>query len=775
MKLRTQVLLVLLLFAVLPIIVTISSNLPQVLELLSSLHRKVYLQDLRSDFRDLDEHLVARQEMAKLLSRLPEPGMMLGVVNDENSNQDSIDVARARYIEWINQVLPDQLDVIEIQFVDLQGNLRFWLERDFDSGQWRPTIEIPVMPETALITEVLALQHPDVKVSPIHITPDAIEDDPRHIMNLHLVSPLGFVPNVGATGAVIMTVDIGGMAQHFNKTLWSYDDGSYLEVSKQGQSGSTAFNDYPGLEEQFASKKIFLWEGGGQQIIWVPLMQTVAAGPLWVGRFVDTTSLVDFQSQLLWRVFLVVVVLLAVAWLVARFFAHYVDRLGQDLTNGISRLLEQDEKVDFTWTWSEELRQLGDKLTRLASAHVNNNKRLLQNAQELERSNRYKSEFLANVSHELRTPLNSIHLLSKMLADKKSGLPADKAEQAKVIHQASCDLKMLIDDILDLSKIEAKRAALNLENVNLETLLQDVIKLMLPQFEQKKLYLKLEISEQAQLIMNTDPDKLRQVLKNFLSNALKFTGQGGVVVSLLAGDVQLPVIISVRDSGIGIASDKHELIFQAFRQADGSTSRRYGGTGLGLSICRELTHLLGGRIELISDTGSGADFRIHLPAEFDRQSIRDEQLGVEEPLQLPSEPVDKELESVSFSGRQALIVDADVRNLLSLTTLLESWGIAVTGAGDAEETLEVLAEEVPDLLLMDVQMPADSGYDTIKKIRSSYACETLPLIVLTNASSSDERQSCMHGGASEYLARPVDAQELKKIFMHYLIKEADSE
>jgi signal transduction histidine kinase len=775
MRLRTQVLLVLLLFAVLPIIVTISSNLPQVLELLGSLHRQVYLQDLRSDFRDLDEHLVSRKEVTRLLSRLPEPGVMLGQADEGDDEQESIDLARARYTDWINHVLADQLDIIEIQFVDADGYLRFWLERNRESREWEPTVKMPVMPSDAMIREVLALQRPEVKVSPIKINPASIKTDPRHIMNLHLVSPLGQVPGAGAGGAVITTIDIGGMAQHFSKTLWSYDDGRYLEVSRQGQKGSTAFADYPGLEEQFRSRKLFLWKGPQQQIIWVPLMQTVSSGPLWVGRFVDSSSLVDFQSQLIWRVTLVVIVLLIVAWLVARYFAYYVDRLGQDLTNGISRLLEKEEKVEFTWSWSRELQLLGEKLTRLASAHVNNNRRLLAHARELEKSNRYKSEFLANVSHELRTPLNSILLLSKMLADEKSHLPSDKAEQARVIHNASRDLKSLIDDILDLAKIEAKRAALNLETVQLPQLLEELVSLMRPQFDHKQLYLKAEIAEDAIKTINTDPDKLRQVLKNFLSNAVKFTEEGGVTVSLLRGrEQQRPVIISIRDTGIGIPADKHELIFQAFRQADGSTSRRYGGTGLGLGISRELAKLLGGSIELISSAGEGADFRVHLPEVFDRQSISEEQIGVDEPLleagaEVAEEPV------VGFSGRHVLIVDSNVKNLLSLTTLMESWGFHVSGAGDIEETLEVLAEEKIDLVVMDLLMPGAHGYDTIKQIRNAYECATLPLFVLTGQVDNLERQACIEGGASEYLQRPVDPVVFRQLLGKYINSGNSSE
>ncbi len=472
MKLRTQILLVLLLFALLPILVTVITNLPRVLDMLGSFHRQVYLQDLRSDFRDIDEHLVSRQEMLKLLAKLPEPGVMLGQA-EQVKDETSIDVARALYTEWINRILPDQLDIIEILFLDQQGQLRFWLERDAESHEWQPTLTPPVLPREALIKETLSATRPGVFISRVQIRPDAKENDPRRFMNLHLASPLGFVPEIGPTGAVLMAVDIGGMARRFSDTFWAYDDGRYLEVSMQAETGRTAFDDFPGIAEQFATGKVFLWTGGdGHQVLWVPLIQTAASGPLWVGRAVDSSPLVDFRSQLIIRIAGIGLVLMIIAWIVARWFALRADQIGYELTDGISRLLEDDEKVVFTWKWTDELTLLGEKLTRLAKKHISNNQRLLSHTRELEESNRYKSEFLANVSHELRTPLNSIVLLSKMLADKKSNLPEDKAKQAQVIHQAGRDLQSLIDDILDLSKIEARSASLNLENIDLPRLLE---------------------------------------------------------------------------------------------------------------------------------------------------------------------------------------------------------------------------------------------------------------------------------------------------------------
>lgn len=777
MKLRTQILFVLLLFALLPILVTVVTNLPRVLDMLGSFHRQVYLQELRSDFRDLDQHLASRQEMLKLLAKLPEPGVILG--QDEEKDQSSIDIARTHYIDWINRILPDQLDIIEILFLDQQGRLRFWLERNAETYIWEPTLVAPNLPPEKLITQTLEATRPDVAISPVQINVEAKESDPRGFMNLHLISPLGIIPDMGASGAVMMAVDIGGMARRFSDTFWAYDDGRYLEVSRQAETGRTAFDDFPAAAEQFANGKLFLWQGGdGRQVIWVPLFQTASLGPLWVGRTVDASPLVDFRTQLILRIGGIVLVLMIIAWVVARWLALRADGVGRELTDGISRLLEDDEKVVFTWKTTNELKLLGEKLTSLAKKHINNSRRLKNHTRELEASNRYKSEFLANVSHELRTPLNSIVLLSKMLADEKSGLPQDAAKQASVIHHAGRDLQRLIEDILDISKVEAGHAALNLENIDLEKLLHELIDLMKPQFEAKGLYLKLNLEKDAARSINTDPDKVRQILKNFLANAVKFTESGGVSLSLMpvektAADTEF-ICISVKDTGIGIAADKHELVFQAFKQVDGSTSRRYGGTGLGLSISRELAHLLGGDIELRSNVGAGADFRLLLPVVFDRGRIKHEQLGVNEPA-LDMHETDAVQNDRLFIGRQALIIDGDVKNLLALTTVLESFGFKVTGAGDTDEALEVMADEKFDIILIDIMMPANGGYATMNKIRQEYACGELPIIALTSKADNEEREACLDGGANEYLAKPVGTEQLHAALIELLEEQSPAQ
>ena len=267
------------------------------------------------------------------------------------------------------------------------------------------------------------------------------------------------------------------------------------------------------------------------------------------------------------------------------------------------------------------MRELGKQLNALARTHAEHIATERQHTRQLEQSNRYKSEFLANVSHELRTPLNSILLLSKMLAAEESGVQAEQRRQAQVINEAGRDLRAMIDNILDISRLEAGPVTVSLEWVELAPMLQELVTMVGPIFTEKGLALRVETDPAAPPRIYSDRDKLRQILKNFLSNAAKFTDSGSVVIALAPDAAPCLLRISVTDTGIGIPPGKEQIIFDAFQQADGSTRRRYGGTGLGLSISRELARLLGGYIDVESSLGQGSCFTLHLPLSLDPDDL----------------------------------------------------------------------------------------------------------------------------------------------------------
>lgn len=781
MKLRALILAFLLVFGLTPLILAAAINLPLVLERTALFYQRAYLQSLRADFRDLDQHLASRHEMIRLLGKLPDPGLILGEEDGSQGDPDQVDLARARYTGWINQILADQWDIIQVLFLNPDGQMRFWLERDARTKEWRPTAEQPQVPSREFLTAGLGLAPGAVMVSRIRVDPDAGLEDPRRLITLSLVSRIG-TDQGRPGGLVVLTIDVGGLAQFYRDTVWVNQDGSYLRPGQTAGGVPAAFYDFPGLEAIFRQGALALWKGTkGRQLLWVPMFLTEQGRHLWVGRAVDPSPIDAFRNALMLRVLSIILVLVVVVMALARWIAKRAEQFGKELTGGIGQILRDGAPVRFQWRRPREIRELGDQLTALAQTHAEHLRTAREHTQELERSNRYKSEFLANVSHELRTPLNSILLLSKMLASETSGLSEDQRRQARVIHEAGTDLRTLIDDILDISRIESGHVEVHPEWIDLAPMLEELIELVGPLLADKPVRLELQIDPKAPGRIHTDRAKLRQILKNFLSNAIKFTDQGHITLSLeTRPDAHHPLVLSVSDTGIGIPQDKQAIIFEAFQQADGSTRRRYGGTGLGLSISRELASLLGAQIEVKSHPGAGARFDLFLPL-----SLPSEYPAEERPMKAPVEP---EPESdalgpaeasaapgttsgetglgtgLTQSGTWVLIIDRDVRSLINLTEIITARGYRVCTAADLDEALETLQEEPKEcaLMLLGAQLSQLDTCDTIATL--SKHCRnrgTEPRIaVVAQASAETLLGICGDAGALAVLTKPVGAQAL---------------
>jgi signal transduction histidine kinase/CheY-like chemotaxis protein len=769
-KLRNQILVFLLVFALVPLLLSVIINLPLVLDRTTLFYQKAYLQNLRADFRDLDQHLASRHEMIRLLAKLPEPGLLLGEHGDDNQ----IDVARARYTGWINQILSDQRDVIQILFVGEDGHERFWLKRDEKTRQWHPSTDPAARPNEQFLQAGLHMRPGGVMISRIRVDSVAGAADPRQLMTLNLISRLGAAQSK-PMGAVVVTIDVGGLAQFYRDTLWVNHNGSYLRPGEPISDRPEAFEDFPGLKQIFAEGKLALWHGDrGEEFLWVPMFLTEEGAPLWVGRPVDPSPIADFRNAMMLRVFSIILLLIFAVIILAHRIAARAEHFGQELTKGLGRVLRDGEAMRFAWHGSREVQEFGDQLTALAATHAEHLRAAREHTSELERSNRYKSEFLANVSHELRTPLNSILLLSKMLADRHAGLSIAHQRQAEVIHEAGRDLRTMIDNILDISRIEAGQVTVNLEWIELGLLADELVELVGPQFAEKGLYLRLTNDADAPTQIYSDREKVRQIIKNFLSNAAKFTERGGVSMKLDRGaDPHYPVAISVSDTGIGIAKDKQEIIFEAFQQADGSTRRRYGGTGLGLSISRELAHTLGGRILVDSTEGRGSRFTLILPLELDASRLN-ASLVVHSP-ERPADPPDErgpESDPVSdrFSGHWVLLVERDVQSLVAETALLESLGVPVQTAADAAEALETLREEGPcSLALLGAFSDPDNTCDTIAAIRNERSFQRLPILVLAPEGNTDLRERYCQAGALGMLNKPIDHDALEAMLTKLLL------
>ena len=452
-----------------------------------------------------------------------------------------------------------------------------------------------------------------------------------------------------------------------------------------------------------------------------------------------------------------------------------------------------------------------------------------ERAKQLDLASRYKSQFLANVSHELRTPLNSLLILARLLAENPAeNLTPKQVEYANVIHSSGSDLLLLINDILDLSRVEAGKLDVHPEQFALGSLAEDLRTVFGPLAAEKQLEFAVASAPDVPAEVVTDRQRLRQVLHNLLSNAVKFTQQGRVELRIRRETPQAPgteagLAFSVSDTGIGISDDSLKTIFEAFQQGDGTTSRRYGGTGLGLAISREVAAVLGGRITAQSEPGRGSTFTLYLPVTYQ---------GSEDATVSPAAPPPPPLNGVTadgagangagvngtatkgtaangtgangtaapparqngdvtglagdawangtaedraavtrppaqpgphagLGGRKVLIVDDDLRNVFAITSVLELYGLHVVHAPSGQQGIDVLrAGRDIDLVLMDVMMPEMDGYTTTAAIREIAEFADLPVIAVTARAMQGDRDKSLAAGATDYVTKPVDTEEL---------------
>jgi CheY-like chemotaxis protein/signal transduction histidine kinase/CHASE3 domain sensor protein len=394
-------------------------------------------------------------------------------------------------------------------------------------------------------------------------------------------------------------------------------------------------------------------------------------------------------------------------------------------------------------------------------------------ARELEQASRYKSDFLANMSHELRTPLNSSLILAKLLADNpQDNLTDEQVKYAQTIQSSGNDLLNLINDILDLSKIEAGHLEIRPESLSLERLVGGLRQLFQPIAQEKKLAFETQIAPGCPESISTDPQRLEQVLKNLLSNAFKFTetGQVDFAIKRLGDD---KIALSVTDTGIGISDEQQRNVFEAFHQADGTISRRYGGTGLGLSISRELTRLLGGTIDLRSREGHGSTFTLIIPEIYDPATV-----ALRLPrTDIPPEPappaavnpatrsnrsrkVDDDRDASSDARRLLLIVEDEESFARILRDLSREMGFRCLVASTAEEALTLAKEFMPSAIILDVGLPDQSGLSVLDRLKRDVQTRHIPIHVV---SAGDHAQTALSLGAVGYLLKPVKREQLTEV------------
>lgn len=476
----------------------------------------------------------------------------------------------------------------------------------------------------------------------------------------------------------------------------------------------------------------------------------------------------------------------------------------------IQELLEASQaQTEELEAQQEELRQANEELEEHAQlleqerATVDARNREIARAQqqlelkaeELAKASQYKSEFLASMSHELRTPLNSLLILSKLLGENVDGnLSTQQVEYAQTIHAAGSELLQLINEILDLSKIEAGKMDIELVELELAELAGYLERSFRPLAEQKGLEFTVALADQVPSRMRTDVQRLQQVLKNLLSNAFKFTSKGKVEVSMqlarggfspthpvLAGSSEVVAFV-VQDSGIGIPEHKRQQIFEAFRQADAGTGRKYGGTGLGLSISKEIALLLGGEITVESQPGMGSSFTLYLPRNHPGRkptadtatTLAEPQLAEprvsaaavlpvrrQPPAELPPALLDDDRHDIAEQDRVVLIVEDDLKFAKILLVAARERGFKAVVAGDGASGLLLADQLKPDAVTLDLQLPDMSGWTVFDRLKHGPKTAHIPVHII---SVEPQRRRGRELGALTHLEKPVDLDKLRRSF-----------
>ncbi len=369
-----------------------------------------------------------------------------------------------------------------------------------------------------------------------------------------------------------------------------------------------------------------------------------------------------------------------------------------------------------------------------------------------ESASRARAEFLSTMSHEIRTPMNSVVGMTHLLLEENPR--PDQLENLGLLRTAAENLLTLLNDVLDFSKLEAGRVHFENTVFSLQKLLSDQCAALLPRARQKELYLNLNLGDDLPVAVRGDATRLGQVLSNLISNAVKFTEEGGVTVLVESIEAEpdegFIVLFRVRDTGIGIPADKLEFIFQKFTQASSETTRRYGGTGLGLAISKRLVELMGGDIRVTSVEGAGSEFSFRL--------------GFARPPANSLEPPEMRRKTiVDLTGLRALLVEDFEPNVVLASKFLARWGIVVDTAANGVEALEKVAVAEYDLVLMDLQMPVMDGFEATRRIRAlAGPAASLPILALTAAALPEEQERALRAGMNDFITKPFDPVVLQE-------------
>ena len=433
---------------------------------------------------------------------------------------------------------------------------------------------------------------------------------------------------------------------------------------------------------------------------------------------------------------------------------------------------ELEEKTRYLESQKIEIEKKNEDLKK-ASIEIE------KKAKDLASASKYKSEFLANMSHELRTPLNSLLILAQDLAENNKGnLEEEQVESAEIIYQSGNALLNLINDVLDLSKVEAGKMTLDFQTVHLRDISKNIKTNFKHQADQKNLELKINMDKNLPETIHTDGQRVEQIIKNLLSNSLKFTSKGGITVNFYRPDnttvlshsgltPEKSIAISVTDTGIGIPKEKQQAIFEAFQQADGETARKFGGTGLGLSISKELLKLLGGELQLESKEDEGSTFTIYLPEfqEGKTDSIKEkeasESISGKKEYVSQGLSIEDDRENIGQNDRTILLIEDDVNFAKIVYKFCQQKDFKFIHAGDGENGLMLAEEYKPDAIILDRRLPGMDGMAVLTNLKQNPDLRHIPVQVM---SVKDGANIAYEKGAIGYLKKPVNKKQLENAF-----------
>lgn len=453
-----------------------------------------------------------------------------------------------------------------------------------------------------------------------------------------------------------------------------------------------------------------------------------------------------------------------------------LENLNTELEAQAQKLQASEEELRVQ---QEELQQTNEELEERSALLEERNADIQRKAEELAVATRYKSEFLANMSHELRTPLNSILLLSRLLSENNDkNLNSDQIEYAKVIQSSGNGLLGLIDEILDLSKIEAGKMKLEYQHVAINVIIDDLQSLFKPIAAEKKIELKMIVHKDVPQVIETDRMRVDQILKNLLSNALKFTSKGSVTLEVKNDPNNSKYIyFDVTDTGIGIPKEKQQLIFEAFQQADGSTKRKYGGTGLGLSISRELVKLLNGELKLSSEPDKGSTFSLYIPIvkmTSPYSSVDTFLKPKEEAIAVPElkeedqyvtsiipHSIPDDREHINKNDKCILIIEDDTVLAKTLLEYSRKKGYKGLVSVRGDEGMPLALKYKPVGVLLDIHLPVKSGWEVMDELKGNPQTRHIPIHIM---SSNKVKNESMNKGAIDFINKPIAIEQMSDVF-----------